>query len=78
MILKKWLRSQGLKVDDFAEKINVSRGAVLKWISGERYPRFEYLNRIYNETQGVVTPNDFFTNEKKIEKIKVQQSKING
>ena len=78
MILKKWLRSQGLKVDDFAEKINVSRGAVLKLISGERYPRFEYLNRIYNETQGVVTPNDFFTNEKKIEKIKVQQSKING
>lgn len=71
MILRAYLTAQKKRVDDFAAEIDVSRGAVLKWISGERYPRYDYLQRIYEATQGAVTANDFYDRKAK----QIQQQK---
>jgi len=48
-----------MKPDDFADAIGFSRGGVLKWISGERYPRHKAIRKIMEVTDGAVTANDF-------------------
>jgi len=50
---------KGIKPDDFAESVGFSKGGVLKWISGERYPRHEAISKIMEATNGAVTANDF-------------------
>jgi transcriptional regulator with XRE-family HTH domain len=74
MILRTYLTAQKKRVDDFAKEIDASRGAVLKWISGERYPRYDYLQRIYEATQGAVTANDFY--ERKAKQVQQQKDGI--
>lgn len=71
MILRAYLTESKTRVDDFAAEIDASRGAVLKWISGERYPRYDYLQRIYEATNGAVTANDFY--ERKAQQIQKRQ-----
>lgn len=46
-------------MSDFAERIGVSREAVRLWVIGDRIPRKEQMVKIAEETNGVVTPNDF-------------------
>ena len=50
---------KGIKPDDFAYAVGFSKGGVLKWISGERYPRHEAISKIMEVTNGAVTANDF-------------------
>jgi transcriptional regulator with XRE-family HTH domain len=59
MTLKQYLKKHGIRPEDFAAKIGYSRGAMLKWVSGERFPRPEAISRIADETNGKVTANDF-------------------
>tara|TARA_Y100000385_G_C12947493_1_gene573987 strand:+ start:822 stop:1022 length:201 start_codon:yes stop_codon:yes gene_type:complete len=59
MTLKLYLKMKGIKPDDFAESVGFSKGGVLKWISGERYPRHEAISKIMEVTNGAVTANDF-------------------
>ena len=59
MTLKEYLRQSGISPDEFADTIGFSKGGVLKWISGERYPRHEAINKIMEHTDGAVTANDF-------------------
>ena len=59
MLLKAYLKENKIAVNDFAAAIKCSRGAVLKWQSGERYPRVSQLIAIALETGGEVTANDF-------------------
>jgi transcriptional regulator with XRE-family HTH domain len=59
MTLKSYLKMKGIKPDDFAESVGFSKGGVLKWISGERYPRHEAISKIMEVTNGAVTANDF-------------------
>ena len=53
------LKSQNLTAKDFAEKGNFSLGGVLKWVSGERFPRPDVIAEIQKITKGKVTANDF-------------------
>lgn len=39
---------------------DVSAGAFRKWLSGERIPRKEQMEKIFEITGGRVTPNDFY------------------
>lgn len=59
MLLREYLKENEISVDEFAAAIDCSRGAVLKWQSGERYPRVPQLLAISKETNGEVTANDF-------------------
>jgi len=59
MTLKSYLKMKGIKPDDFADAVGFSKGGVLKWISGERYPRHEAISKIMKATNGAVTANDF-------------------
>ena len=67
MFLKQWLEINDLTVEEFADKGEFSRGAVAKWISGERFPRIPALKRIEEMTDGYVTVQDFFTQSKQIQ-----------
>jgi hypothetical protein len=65
MQLQAYLTLKGLSPDQFAERLT-SRGVptstfgVRKWIRRERIPRAETLHAIREETEGAVTPADFF------------------
>ena len=68
MILKKWLDENRLTQDQFADQGGFSKGAVAKWISGERFPRLEAMQRIEKLTDGSVTVQDFFNQAKQIQR----------
>ncbi|MEM1353895.1 MAG: helix-turn-helix transcriptional regulator [Planctomycetota bacterium] len=61
MKLSDYLVTQQLGPAAFARQIGVGRMSVHRYISGERFPRPDVLERIYEATQGQVTPNDFLT-----------------
>jgi transcriptional regulator with XRE-family HTH domain len=59
MRLRDWLKKKKMTPDQFAAGVGASRGGVLKWISGERFPRPAHLAAVFNFTKGMVTANDF-------------------
>jgi transcriptional regulator with XRE-family HTH domain len=64
MYLKDWLNENDMTLEEFADKCEFSRGAVAKWISGERFPRIDALKKIEGITDGGVTVQDFFMQAK--------------
>ena len=64
MTLREWLFKNKMKPEEFAIKTDSSEGAVLKWLSGKRFPRPESLKRIQLATGGKVTANDFISDPK--------------
>ena len=61
MKLKLFMKENDLTVEAFASISGFSRGAILKWISGDRFPRPLALKRIKELTNNLVTPNYFET-----------------
>jgi len=60
MNLRTYITANGLTYEQAAALIGgVSRSAVIKWCRGERFPMPGQLRRIYEVTNGEVTPNDF-------------------
>jgi|9_EtaG_2_1085328.scaffolds.fasta_scaffold00121_46 DNA-binding transcriptional regulator YdaS (Cro superfamily) len=59
MLLKDYLLKQNIKAKDFANQIGCSYGGVMKWLSGDRFPRPLHIHHIERETNGAVTANDF-------------------
>lgn len=59
MQLRDWLSNKRMKPEEFASAIGASKGAVLKWMYGERFPRRNQLEQIREVTKGKVTANDF-------------------
>ena len=59
MTLQDYLARTKTTPEEFAAKIGASRGGVLKWISGERFPRPVMLKKIKLATGGKVQANDF-------------------
>ena len=67
MQLKEWLKQEKITLAQFADDIGFSRGAVMKWVSGERFPRMMALVKIERATKGKVTAIDF---QKQIQQIR--------
>lgn len=59
MLLKDYLKQKNISSKEFAKRIGCSHGGVLKWISGDRFPRPLHIFTIERETNGAVTANDF-------------------
>lgn len=59
MTLRAWLKLKRMTIDEFCKENDFSRGGVLKWMSGERFPRKAALTKINLVTKGKVRANDF-------------------
>lgn len=59
MTLDDYLKANSLTEDAFAERLNVSQPAVHRYRNG-RIPTPDIMQRIVEQTSGLVTPNDFF------------------
>ena len=60
MNLKKYLALNAIKQNDFAEKIGDKPQNINKYCFGARIPRPKTMKKIFEATQGQVTPNDFY------------------
>ncbi len=60
MDLKTHLTNTGTPATTFAEGVGVSVAALHRYISGQRIPRRDIMERITRLTGGAVQPNDFF------------------
>ncbi len=62
MKLIDYMRLHTLRPEDIADRVgDVSPSGVRKWMSGERIPRRDQMERLAIVTAGAVLPNDFFT-----------------
>ncbi len=60
MDLRAYLTRHNTSISAFAEAIDVTAMAVYRYLSGERIPRPEVMERIVAATGGEVRPNDFY------------------
>ena len=63
MQIKKFLEKNGTSYSEFAKKVAGTPTSVFRYIKGTRFPDRDTLKKIYKETNGQVTPNDFFLDE---------------
>ncbi|MBB2959883.1 helix-turn-helix transcriptional regulator [Methylobacterium sp. R2-1] len=59
MRLADYLHQAEIKPSAFAERLGVTRQTLWRYMSGDRRPEWDVLERIRAETDGQVTPNDF-------------------
>jgi hypothetical protein len=60
MKLASFMTENSLGPADMAARVgDASASGVLKWMRGERTPRPEQMRRIFEVTEGAVSPNDF-------------------
>lgn len=60
MTLSDFMATQNIRPAEMAALIgDVSASGVIKWARGERIPRPDQQRRIFDATDGKVTPNDF-------------------
>lgn len=59
MKLAAYLSQNGIDEISFASTLGVSAKAIRHWVSGNRTPRREQMQKIISATKGAVSPNDF-------------------
>ena len=65
MRLQEFLDSKKKKIADMARDLGVAHCVVRVWVTGERIPTPDNMQKIFAYTNGEVTPNDFYDiNEK--------------
>ncbi len=60
MLLKEFLQKEKIKKKSFSKTIKTSAMAVSYYCFGKRMPTAEVMERIFEATNGRVTPNDFY------------------
>jgi|TARA_R110000803_G_scaffold53808_7_gene110349 hypothetical protein len=66
MKLSAYMKHHQYTQKDFIKKIkaatgyNLPQGTLAKYVLGQRFPRKKELNIIYETTNGLVSPNDFY------------------
>ena len=60
MTLAEFLDANNLTASEFARQITVSPETVSRYCNRERVPRKDEMQRIFDATEGKVTPNDFY------------------
>ena len=66
MKLKEYLKVYNLTSKEFAKKLGISVVTISRYMSGERFPSKNILKKIFKNTEGVVTADDF----KNLDRIK--------
>lgn len=57
--LSAYLQQNNVSYEAFAARLGVSAMSVSRWARGQNFPRKETLQRIKQETGGLVTPDSF-------------------
>jgi len=65
MRLKDYLIFKKIKNKTFANLLKISPVSLSRYLNGDRFPEKEILIKIYNLTEGLVTPNDFCLRDEK-------------
>ena len=60
MKLERWIEANGHDEAAFAVLIGTTEMAVRRYCRGDRIPAKEQMQRIWQATNGDVTPNDFY------------------
>lgn len=60
MKLSSYLEWRGQTQREFGERVNANASTICRVASGEHVPGPQLIARIYVETDGHVTPNDFY------------------
>lgn len=60
MKLQNYLALNAVKQKDFAARIGENQTCVNRYCLGQRIPRPDVMRKIFDATNGAVTPNDFF------------------
>ena len=58
--LDKWLTNNSLTRQLFAKKINISTATLSRYLSGDRIPKQEIMEKIIKITRGSISPDDFY------------------
>jgi transcriptional regulator with XRE-family HTH domain len=72
----KWVAAQNITIQKFASIIRVSRSQAHKYIHENVIPKPGTMLKIFDVTNGGITPNDFFGISAKIEQIGELEFKI--
>ena len=59
MILRQYLVERRITITEFAERLDMSRGYMSQVVLGNSIPSAKLRKRIFIETGGAVTPEDF-------------------
>lgn len=60
MKLDEYMKQQKLTDESFGERIGINRLQVFKYRHGRAKPREKVMQKIHDETGGLVTANDFY------------------
>ncbi len=63
MRLNAYLEKHDISPYAFAERLNVDRSTVFRWLEGKSMPRKRHLRAIARETRGKVQANDFASDD---------------
>lgn len=63
----KWLLEKNITIEQFAERIGVSRSQAHRYLNEGAVPRPKIMLKIFDLTNGDVTPNDFHNISTKVE-----------
>ena len=58
--LDKWITNNSLSRQLFAKKINISTATLSRYLSGDRIPKQEIMEKIIKITRGSISPDDFY------------------
>lgn len=58
--MRTYLAERDISAKAFGDRVGASERAVIKWMRDERVPGRQFMAAIVRETNGEVTPNDFF------------------
>ncbi len=59
MTLADYLAREAITTEEFARRVDVDRVSVCRYLRGRRRPHWDVMQRIIQETEGHVMPNDF-------------------
>jgi hypothetical protein len=60
MKLLDFLNKRQVSYREFAAQVDSTAEAVRLWVTGQRIPKREFMDKIKAVTKGKVTPNDFY------------------
>ena len=63
--LDKWLTNNSLTRQLFAKKIKISTATLSRYLSGDRIPKQEIMEKIFRATKGSISPDDFYSTKNK-------------
>lgn len=63
MKLSTWLSEQKINRSEFARRVGVSPAAITGWCDGSFWISKDKAQRVFDETNGAVTPTDFMQTE---------------